>query len=46
MPDEDEQEYVQVCECEIDWNCPLHANRVGTWLERRYEDSGDDDRRF
>lgn len=25
------------CECEQDWNCPLHKSRVGTWLERRYD---------
>lgn len=25
------------CECEQDWNCPLHANRNGTWIETRYD---------
>jgi hypothetical protein len=27
----------QMCECEQDWNCPLHQNRRGTWIETRYE---------
>ena len=25
-----------MCECEIDWNCGLHAHRAGTWIETRY----------
>lgn len=33
------------CECEVDWNCPLHAHRAGTWLETRY-DGLDDGERF
>lgn len=24
----------QMCECEIDWNCPLHQGQY-TWLERQ-----------
>jgi hypothetical protein len=30
-----EEPYVG-CECEQDWNCGLHASRVGTWIETRY----------
>lgn len=35
----DEAEYPEYvgCECEQDWNCPLHANRRGTWIETRYD---------
>jgi len=25
------------CECEQDWNCPLHRDRAGTWVETRYD---------
>ena len=31
------------CECEQDWNCHLHKNRVGTWLETRYDHLYDGD---
>ena len=31
------------CECEIDWLCPLHRNRRGTWIETRFEDRWDDE---
>jgi hypothetical protein len=27
------------CECEQDWNCALHADRAGTWIETRYDTS-------
>ena len=37
----DEGDGVQVCECEMDWNCPLHARRSGTWLETRYDGRDD-----
>ena len=25
------------CECEQDWNCGLHQNRRGTWIETRWD---------
>lgn len=25
-----------MCECEQDWNCHLHQNRQGTFVETRY----------
>jgi hypothetical protein len=31
----------EVCECEEDWNCPLHAGRAGTWIETRYTYDGE-----
>lgn len=34
---DDVDEFTQGCECEMDWNCPLHQNRRGTWIETRYE---------
>lgn len=24
----------EMCECELDWNCPLHSNRMFTAIER------------
>lgn len=33
------------CECEIDWNCPLHKGRAGTFLETRYDNDGEEDYR-
>ena len=33
------------CECEIDWNCPMHQNRVGTWIETRYAGLDEDEAR-
>lgn len=29
------------CECEQDWNCGLHRNRVGAWTETRYDGCAD-----
>jgi hypothetical protein len=32
------------CECEMDWNCPLHGGTSRpTWLERRYDGGYDPD---
>lgn len=28
-----DDEYVETCECELDWNCGLHANRTYTPIE-------------
>ena len=38
-----EQEYE--CECEIDWNCYLHSNRAGTWIETRFQEAIHDEAR-
>lgn len=30
------REDYEMCECEMDWNCPMHSSRIGTWIETRY----------
>lgn len=34
-----------MCECEMDWNCGLHAHRQGTWLETRFAMDDEDEAR-
>jgi hypothetical protein len=35
-----DEPYYEVCECEQDWRCGLHAGQP-TWLETRYDFSGE-----
>jgi hypothetical protein len=41
-PTDDDPYYDEVCECEQDWSCHLHAGQP-TWLETRYDYAGEPD---
>jgi hypothetical protein len=42
--DYDDDDYVEMCECEVDWNCGLHQGGY-TWIETRYQGLDDEEAR-
>ena len=41
MTMDEEYENYTMCECEQDWNCPLHQGGY-TWIETRYQGLDDE----